>query len=210
MQACKENSVQFLDGTMWPHSLRTKDLAARKATIGQVRIVNAAFTFKAPNEEWLQGGNGRTNKNQEPQGCLGDQGWYPVGAILFAYDYELPKIVRAIHWKKNKVDTIIQLSGFLEFANDRIAYFDVGVTAPHRCYFEAVGEKGVIRVDDQVGGQGRTGNFDAYFLNFVGSDRYFIDDEKGKETVIQTQASNHTVLMIEQFASLILSKKVDE
>ena len=26
-------------------------------------------------------------------GCLGDQGWYPLSAILWAYDWELPEKV---------------------------------------------------------------------------------------------------------------------
>ena len=40
----------------------------------QVLRVSASFTFMAPDEAWLQGGNGRTDKSREPMGCLGDQG----------------------------------------------------------------------------------------------------------------------------------------
>ena len=51
----------------------------------QVLRVSASFTFMAPDEAWLQGGNGRTDKSREPMGCLGDQGgplqnrWGTVG-----------------------------------------------------------------------------------------------------------------------------------
>ncbi|KAM3130927.1 hypothetical protein pb186bvf_016950 [Paramecium bursaria] len=207
IDACFENNVQFLDGTMWVHSKRTQDISQRKKELGQIRIVTAALTFKAPSEEWLQGGNGRTNKNQEPQGCLGDQGWYPIISILFAYDFELPQRVQLTFTQKNKVDTIIQASGFLQFSNNRIAYFDCGVTVAHRSNLEIIGENGVIRVDDLVGGQGKSGKFNAYFENFTGSERYFHDDVSGKEQVIQVEPCNHTQLMIEKFAEL--SKNVD-
>jgi len=53
---------------------------------------------------------------------------------------------------KNKVDTYIQFSGQIEFSGNRFAQFDCGYTLPHRSYVEIIGEKGVIRVDDLVGG----------------------------------------------------------
>ncbi|CAD8089023.1 unnamed protein product [Paramecium primaurelia] len=209
IKCCEDNGVQFLDGTMWLHSLRTQIVKQKKQELGKISKVIAAFTFKAPNEEWLHGGNGRTNKNQEPQGCLGDQGWYPVGAILFAFDYELPQFVQCLQYKLNKVDTIIEYSGFIEFSNQRYAYFDCGVTSPHRSFVDIVCENGQIRIDDLVGGFGRTGNFNAYFENFVGSERFFVDDLQGKEEVIKVEGSNHTVKMIDTFANIIKSKKND-
>lgn len=50
----------------------------------------ASFSFAAPNEEWLNGGNVRTDKTREPMGTLGDMGWYPIGAVMFSFGYELP------------------------------------------------------------------------------------------------------------------------
>jgi len=32
-----------------------------KKELGEIVRVIASFTFKAPNDEWLDGGNGRTN-----------------------------------------------------------------------------------------------------------------------------------------------------
>jgi len=59
---------------MWLHSTRTLELEKKlkEKEIGEILMVNSSFTFMHPNEEWLQGGNGRTNKAQEPMGCLGD------------------------------------------------------------------------------------------------------------------------------------------
>jgi len=62
IEVCKENGVQFMDGTMWLHSTRTHDIEKRIAEgdIGEIRRVTSAFTFKAPSREWYVGGNGRT------------------------------------------------------------------------------------------------------------------------------------------------------
>jgi predicted dehydrogenase len=75
-QACADAGLQWMDGTMWYHSTRTKEIEGklRGREIGNVSHVTASFTFKAPDEEWLNGGNGRTDKSREPMGCLGDQG----------------------------------------------------------------------------------------------------------------------------------------
>jgi len=68
--------------------------------------------------------------NQESQWeFLGDMGWYPLGAILWAYNYELPLKVRTDFVQFNKVDTIVALSGTLWFSNNRMASFDCGATS---------------------------------------------------------------------------------
>ena len=61
---------------MWYHSNRTKALEQhlRSGELGTVRRVTASFSFLAPSEEWLEGGNNRTNKEKEPHGVLGDMG----------------------------------------------------------------------------------------------------------------------------------------
>lgn len=35
--ACKKNNVQFFDGSMWQHSVRTKDILAVKDKVGDLR-----------------------------------------------------------------------------------------------------------------------------------------------------------------------------
>jgi D-xylose 1-dehydrogenase (NADP+, D-xylono-1,5-lactone-forming) len=81
-----------MDGTMWLHSNRSKAIREKLSSgdLGDIVRVIASFTFKGPNDEWINGGNGRTDSTREPLGCFGDQGWYPLGAIMFSYNYELP------------------------------------------------------------------------------------------------------------------------
>jgi hypothetical protein len=72
---CEAKNVQFMDGTMWYHSKRTHEIEKILASgeLGPLRTVSAAFTFHFPDQAWLDGGNGRTDKSREPMGCLGDQ-----------------------------------------------------------------------------------------------------------------------------------------
>lgn len=210
-QVCREQGVQFMDGTMWLHSTRTHEIEQRIANgdIGTVRRVTAAFTFKYPDKAWYEGGNGRTDKTREPMGCFGDQGWYPIGAILWLYNYDLPERVQMTFVSKNTVDTIVACGGTLWFTGGRMATFDCGVELPHRSQFEAVGETGLIRVDDLVGGQGRSGDFSAYEGRYVGSSHFFQGDVMGKDIEVTVPPCDHVVRLVEDFSDIVLSGKAD-
>ncbi|WP_150912810.1 Gfo/Idh/MocA family protein [Marinobacter halotolerans] len=209
---CKENGVQFMDGTMWLHSTRTKELEKHIANgdIGDVKRVTSAFTFKAPSKEWYEGGNGRTDKTREPMGCFGDQGWYPIAATMWSFGYELPERVQMTHVSKNSVDTIVACGGTLWFSNGRMATFDAGCELAHRSQFETVGDAGLIRVNDLVGGQGRTGNFAAYGEKFTGSTHYVLGDVEGKDTELQVPACDHVVKLVERFSNIVLTGKLED
>mmetsp|Transcript_3441 Transcript_3441/g.6043 ORF Transcript_3441/g.6043 Transcript_3441/m.6043 type:complete len:361 (+) Transcript_3441:43-1125(+) len=209
LKACEEKGLQWMDGTMWYHSTRTKEIERklRGGELGSVLRVSATFTFMAPDEAWLHGGNGRTDKSREPMGCLGDQGWYPLSAILWAYGWIMPEKVVCTHVTLNRVDTIVACAGTLWFPGGRSAVFDCGVTSPHRSQYEIVCEKGTIRVDDLVGGQKRTGNFTAYELPFVGSGEYVQGDVMGKDEVMCPEACDHVNMLVDDLASCIRTIK---
>lgn len=209
IDACKASNVNFMDGTMWLHSIRSKEIPKRLPDLGKIAKISAAFTFAAPNEEWLHGGNGRTDKTREPQGCL-ECGWYPIGAILFMMNWELPIKVQTHHFVVNKVDTLIYCGGSMFFKNGVWATFDTGYIAAHRCYVEVAGSKGTLLVEDVTGGQGKSGNFAAYFENFVGSSYFKMDDVQGKEEIVTVEPCNHTQLMIEDMSGYVLTKKRDD
>ncbi|CAJ1397647.1 unnamed protein product [Effrenium voratum] len=205
INACASKGLQWMDGTMWYHSTRTKQMEEklRSKALGEVLRVTAAFTFKAPDEAWLQGGNGRTDKSREPMGCLGDQGWYPLSAILWAFGWILPEKVMCTHVTFNKVDTIVACAGTLWFPGNRSAVFDCGCTSPHRSQFEVVCENGLLRVDDLVGGQKRSGNFGAYETPFVGSTEYVQGDAMGKDEVISVEGCDHVNMLVDDFAACV-------
>lgn len=203
--AAEEKKVQWMDGTMWYHSFRTKAIEEKikSGDIGAVQRVIASFTFKAPDEAWLNGGNGRTDKTREPFGVFGDMGWYPTTATLMAFGWELPEKVMATHTRLNKVDTIVECCATFWFSGGRSAVIDCGATMAHRSQYEVVGETGIIRVDDLVGGAGRTGNFDAYFKPFKGSGSYVLGDGAGKDRRVKTQACDHVDLLVEDFVKRV-------
>jgi len=202
-----EKNLQWLDGTMWYHSDRTLDIARKieDKSIGEVKHVIASFCFKAPTDEWLNGGNGRTNLDQEPMGCLGDSGWYPISAILFAYGFkEVPIKVVANSWKLNTVNALIEIRGFMWFSNGRTAAFDAGFETSHRSQFEICGSEGSIVVKDLVGGQGRTGNFTAYEQPFVGSSSYTLGDVMGKDVEVPVKPCDHVDKLVQEFKRCIV------
>ncbi|WP_203300407.1 Gfo/Idh/MocA family protein [Marinobacter sediminum] len=211
IEVCKENGGQFMDGTMWLHSNRTHEIEQRIANgdIGEVRRVTSAFTFKAPNKEWYEGGNGRTDKTREPMGCFGDQGWYPISATLWSFNYELPEKVQMTHVSKNSIDTIVACGGTLWFSGGRMATFDAGCELAHRSQVETVGDAGLIKIEDLVGGQGRSGFFGAYGEPFTGSSYYILGDVDGKDTEQQVEPCDHVVKLVEKFSSIVLSGELE-
>ena len=210
LQACDSAGLQFMDGTMWYHSKRTRHIEALLSSgeLGPVQSVSAAFTFHFPDQEWLDGGNGRTDKSREPMGCLGDQGWYPLSAILWAFGWELPERAMATSTTFNKVDTIVACHGVLFFKGGRVATFDCGATAAHRSQYEIVCEHGVVKVDDLVGGQGRSGIFAAYEKPFVGSGRYVRGDVMGKDTVVEVEECDHVDALVADFTECVNAVKL--
>jgi len=179
----------------------------KSGAIGEVRRITAAFTWPAPDDEWLNGGNGRTDKTREPQGMLGDSGWYPISAVLFGYGWDLPEKVMATHSKFNKVDTIIECSATLWFSGGRMAVIETAATYCHRSQLEIVGTEGLIRVDDLVGGQGRSGNFAAYEKPYVGSGTYVLGDKSGKDMRVKVKRCDHVDRLVEDFVNCVTAIK---
>jgi hypothetical protein len=61
----------------------------------------------------------------------------------------------------------------------------------------------VVKVDDLVGGQGRTGNFGAYEEPFVGSGRYIKGDVTGKDEVVEVEACDHVDALVDDFTACV-------
>jgi len=95
--ACRAAGVAFMDGTMFVHHRRFKQIDRLFAdTTWQPKRVTSAFTFAAP-IDFLAGGNIRTN-GMDPLGCLGDVGWYCIRFGMEAFKAR-PAYVRARVWE---------------------------------------------------------------------------------------------------------------
>jgi predicted dehydrogenase len=103
IDACRKNDVQFMDGVMFMHSAR---LPAMKAVlhdenrIGKLRRIGIQFSFCGP-DSFFQS-DIRTHSQMEPQGCLGDLGWYCIRMMLWAMDGKLPLEVFRPHFDRRQ------------------------------------------------------------------------------------------------------------
>jgi predicted dehydrogenase len=154
--ACERHQVQFMDGVMHTHSRRLEAMRARLddgETVGQVRRINAAFHFNAAAE--FLNGNIRTHGMLEPDGCVGDQGWYCIRFALWVMGWTLPRRVSgrilAEHARPDGGRPVpVEFSGEL--------FFDGGVTATFYCSFlteleqhvTVSGTRGYLRLTDFV------------------------------------------------------------
>ena len=75
LSACANNNVQFMDGTMWAHHPRTKEmeLVMQSGRLGDIKEVVSVFSFMASPEFAAQ--DIRFKKDGDPLGSLGDLGW---------------------------------------------------------------------------------------------------------------------------------------
>lgn len=75
LTACAEHNVQFMDGTMWAHHPRTREMEAvlQSGRLGTVKEVVSVFTFTASTE--FAAKDIRFKKDGDPLGALGDIGW---------------------------------------------------------------------------------------------------------------------------------------
>lgn len=95
IDACQKANVQFMDGVMFMHNARMKQLRQvldDGSSVGTIRRIVSHFSFYAA-DEWIQS-NIRASSHLEPAGCLGDLGWYTIRIILWALNFEMPTEVR--------------------------------------------------------------------------------------------------------------------
>ena len=151
IEACKENNVQFMDGTMWMHHGRTTKMASEieSGALGQIREVVSTFSFAAP-PDFIKN-DIRFKKTGDPLGCLGDLGWYCIRGILWAYNYEMPVSVAAHHGAVfNEEGVPTALSGTLLFSRGRRGSFTTSFDCALTQRLEITGTDGTIVVDDFV------------------------------------------------------------
>lgn len=93
-EACRRHGVQFMDGVMFVHGLRwqrLKELLAESSAIGEVRRIASQFSFIGDADFFAN--NMRALSTLEPQGCLGDLGWYSLLFTLEVLGGRMPQAV---------------------------------------------------------------------------------------------------------------------
>ena len=91
IEACRRRKVQFMDGVMMMHSARlakVRETLEDGTSVGELRRMESSFSFCGP-EDFLKS-NIRMHSELEPDGCLGDLGWYPIRYMLWVMRWEMP------------------------------------------------------------------------------------------------------------------------
>lgn len=154
--ACERAGVQFMDGVMFMHTKRLVEV--RKAlddptVVGSIRRITTQFSFDG-GDEFLRD-NIRTRSDLEPQGCLGDLGWYCIRFALWTMRYEMPlrvtgRILSEIHRAGSPAPVPTQFSGELVFANNISASFYNSFITENQQWAHVSGNKGFLQIPDFV------------------------------------------------------------
>ena len=156
LDACRQHSVQYMDGVMFMHSARLplmRSILSDPQRIGTLRRMASQFSF-AGNEDFCTS-NIRVHSDLEPHGCLGDLGWYCIRMFLWMVDGEMPHSVRATtlsELKGNNSPSTVpgQLSAECAFPSGVTASFYNSFVTENQQWIHASGTEGYLRVDDFV------------------------------------------------------------
>lgn len=156
IRACRRHRVQFMDGVMFMHSRRLQ--AMREALdspklLGPVRRVTSAFSFRAPPQFYR--GNIRADPALEPQGCLGDLGWYCIRFSLWAMNWQVPQQVTARILAQTKhpgqsKPILTEFSAELSYPEGVSAAFFCSFLAQNQEWAHVSGSRGYLRLEDFV------------------------------------------------------------
>ncbi len=154
--ACERNRVQLMDGVMFMHSRRLDALRETLddgESVGRIRRIVAQFSFGAP--EGFVEDNIRADSRLEPNGCLGDLGWYPIRFALWVMKEELPTQVTArllaeagSPGSPDKVP--FEMSGELLFPGGVSASIYCSFQTENQQWANVSGTRGLVHVPDFV------------------------------------------------------------
>jgi len=164
LEACRRRGVQFMDGVMFMHSARLREIQSileDGATIGAISRITSSFSAPFPEASLRAGIRGQPV--MEPFGCLGDLGWYCIRLSLWAMSWQLPKTVTG--------RILSRLDGALPIRFSAELLFDGGVSASFYCSFDGANEQwaylegrngGLYVPDFVLPFSGRKTGFDVY------------------------------------------------
>ncbi len=220
LDACAAANVQFMDGVMFMHGNRLQSLRAAlddPQNVGNIRRICTQFSFRA-DDQWLDT-NIRLNSDLEPQGCLGDLGWYCIRFALWAMNWQMPhRVWGRILTERKRQDS--PLSVPLEFSAELT--FDEQVTASLYCSFlthhqqwaNVSGDRGYIHINDFVlPYHGSHSRFDISNAEFV-VDKCDFSMHDHRQTILTDEpgssaTDSQETRLFRNFSDLVLGGSVD-
>ncbi|KAL3504625.1 hypothetical protein ACH5RR_034466 [Cinchona calisaya] len=204
LEACESSGVQFMDATMWMHHPRTlemKEFLSDPQRFGQLKSLHSIFSYVG-GPDFLTN-DIRIKPDLDALGALGDTGWYCIRAILWATDYQLPKIATALPDPEfNESGVILSCGASLRWEDGKIATFYCSFLTNLTMDIRLLGTNGNLRVHDFVIPFKENA---APF--YVTSNSRYIElslgcDPPPSEHVIATDLPQEA-LMVKEFASLV-------
>eukprot|EP01123_Difflugia_compressa_P008939 TRINITY_DN2836_c0_g1_i1.p1 TRINITY_DN2836_c0_g1~~TRINITY_DN2836_c0_g1_i1.p1 ORF type:complete len:346 (+),score=54.42 TRINITY_DN2836_c0_g1_i1:22-1059(+) len=144
VRECIRNNVQFMDGTYWTHSTRTRKMQQHFPETGGITNVMSKFTWT------VSPGNIRLSTSTEPLGALGDLGWYCIRGVLFGFNYEIPHSVFGLATYSTPEQPNMAFSGILTYNDGRQAHFSCSFLESTTQHLDLGGKLGNIYTDDFV------------------------------------------------------------
>ncbi len=83
IDVAKKNGKYLMDGTMFVHNPRTRDIIASLSGDNYISRIQSDFTF-AGNQDFFRN-NVRISANGDVLGCIGDLGWYCIRMALLVF-----------------------------------------------------------------------------------------------------------------------------
>ncbi|MGI9515478.1 MAG: Gfo/Idh/MocA family protein [Pirellulaceae bacterium] len=221
VDACRRNNVQFMDGVMYMHTARLGQLRQvldDGASVGDLKRITCQFSFCA-DEAWFRS-DIRLDSALEPQGCLGDLGWYCIRFVLWAMNWKMPRRVTATtlterHREGSPGPVPVEFSAELFFPGDVSAAFYCSFITHHQQWANVSGNRGYVHVNDFVlPYAGDETRFEVSNADFImdGCDFSMIDHRR---TVTVAESGNSTenseeTNLFRNFSELALSGQPDD
>ncbi len=217
---CEKNKVQFMDGVMFMHNERLRQMRAALedgGSVGGIRRITTQFSFHGDDEFMRE--NIRAHSDLEPHGCLGDLGWYCIRFTLWAMKWQMPThVVGRVLAETKQAGAPAAVP--TEFSAE--LFFDGGVSASFFCSFIAEnqqwavvsGDKGLLRVADFVlPYKSDETRFSVTNSDFVMKDCQFDMVEGRRDFAVHEPPNNaprsQEACLFRTFSALVLSGRVD-
>ena len=164
LAACRNHSVQFLDGVMFMHNPRLGKIRMvldDGQSLGPVRRMTSGFSFYLGEDFFRR--NIRVDAALEPAGCLGDLGWYSIRFFLWTLNWQLPRTVTAKILAQSAGGAPTEFSAELLFDGGISAEFYSSFLTAKQQWVAVSGRNGWLRLPDFV--HPRNGYEPAFELN---------------------------------------------
>jgi len=215
LAACREHSVQFLDGVMFMHSprlARVREILDEGKSVGAIRRIASAFSFYA-GEEFFRD-NIRANGALEPAGSLGDLGWYCIRFALWTLNWQLPenvigRILSQSETLPGRPSAPTEFAATLFYPGGATVEFYASFRAAIQQWIHVSGQNGWLRLPDFIH------PFNSYEPAFEVNEKSFavageVKCPPGVDPMAQGHATAQDARMWRNFANQIFSGKLND